>query len=241
MAPGKGMGYRVSAGVRFFRWSMRPVFRGIFRLLSQVRIHGRENIPARGSYLIAINHISILEPPFLLAFWPVPAEAVGAVDIWHRPGQATLARYYGGIQVHRGEYDRQVVDQMLAALAAGRPLLIAPEGGRSHLPGLRPGLPGVAYVVDKARVPVLPVGITGTTEDFFWRALHGRRNILEMHIGAPLWLPAVEGRGQMRRAALQSNVDLIMRQIAALLPQEYRGVYGEDEHFSGQAAQPSLS
>jgi len=238
--PDNGAGYQVPAGVRFFRWTIRPVFRGIFHLLSSVRIFGLENVPATGGYLIAVNHISIFEPPFLIAFWPVSPEAVGAVDIWHKRGQATLARLYGGIQVHRGEYDRQLVDKMVEVLESGRPLLIAPEGGRSHVPGLRPGLPGVAYVVDKVRVPVIPVGIVGTTEDFFSRALHGRRNMLEMHIGAPVWLPPIEGRGEGRRAALQHNVDLIMYHIAALLPQEYRGVYAGDEQLPRETTQPSL-
>lgn len=237
---GNKAGYRPPAGVRFFRWTMRPVFRGIFHLLSRIRITGLENIPNSGAYLIAINHISILEPPFLIAFWPVAPEAVGAVDIWHKRGQSTLARFYGGIQVHRGEYDRQLVAKMVEVLESGRPLLIAPEGGRSHVPGLRPGLPGVAYVVDKVKVPVLPVGIVGTTEDFFQRIKKGRRNLLEMRIGHPVYLPPIEARGEARRAALQHNVDQIMYSIAVLLPPEYRGVYTENERYPSEAAQPGL-
>lgn len=238
---GNSTGYDLPAGVRLFRWTMRPVFRGIFHLLSRVRIFGLENVPASGAYLIAINHISILEPPLLIAFWPVAPEAVGAVDIWNKRGQSTLARYYGGIQVHRGEYDRQLVERMITVLKSGRPLLIAPEGGRSHVPGLRPGLPGVAYVVDRVKIPVIPVGIVGTTEDFFKRVRHGERNLLEMRIGAPVLLPAIEGRGEARRAALQQNVDLIMYHIAALLPPEYQGVYTRDGRFYGEATQPGLS
>jgi 1-acyl-sn-glycerol-3-phosphate acyltransferase len=120
-------------------------------------------------------------------------------------------------------------------------LLIATEGGRSHVPGLRPGLPGVAYVVDKVKVPVVPVGIVGSTEDFFRRFRSGKRNHLEMHIGAPVRLPPIEGRGETRRSALQHNVDLIMVHIAALLPQEYRGVYARDERLLRETPQPGLS
>jgi hypothetical protein len=94
--------------------------------------------------------------------------------------------------------------------------------------------------VDKVRVPVIPVGIVGTTEDFFRRFKHGKRNLLEMRIGTPILLPPIEGRGEARRAALQHNVDLIMYSIAALLPPEYQGVYTRDERFPSEAAQPSL-
>jgi 1-acyl-sn-glycerol-3-phosphate acyltransferase len=105
--------YTVPLRIRFLRAVFRPIFRGIFHILSQVRITGRENIPQKGPYLIAINHVSLFEPPFILAFWPVAPEGAGAVEIWERKGQALLVRLYGGIQVHRGEYDRQLIDTLI--------------------------------------------------------------------------------------------------------------------------------
>jgi hypothetical protein len=48
-----------------------------------------------------------------------------------------------------------------------------------------------------------------------------------MRIGKPLHLPLVAGRGDDRRKARQSNVDLVMSHVAGLLPPEYRGVYAE--------------
>jgi 1-acyl-sn-glycerol-3-phosphate acyltransferase len=88
-------------------------------------------------------------------------------------------------------------------------------------------LPGTAYLVEKTDVPVTPVGILGSTDNFLQRALHGERPLLEMRIGRPFVLPAVHGRGEERRWSRQHNADLIMGQIAAILPAEYRGVYAE--------------
>ncbi len=221
--------YRVPTKVRFTRPLLRGAFRGIFHLISRVEITGRENVPAVGAYLIAVNHISLFEAPLVCSFWPVAPEAMGAVEIWERRGQSTLARWYGGIPVHRGEFDRQLIETVLAVLQSGRPLLIAPEGGRSHTPGMRRALPGVAYLMDKAGVPVVPVGIVGSTDDFLQRALRARRPTIAMHIGKPIQLPPIEGRGAARHQALQANADLVMREIAALLPSEYRGVYAESQ------------
>lgn len=220
--------YRVPLANRIFRALFRPLFRLVFHLLSDVKIEGRENVPTSGAYMIAINHVSLFEPPFLLAFWRLAPEAVGAVDIWDRPGQGLLAKLYGGIPVHRGQYDRQLLDTMLAALLSGRPLLIAPEGGRSHCPGMRRGMPGVAYVIEKANVPVIPVGVVGATDDFLLRAVRGRRPQIEMRIGKAFRLPPVTGVGEARRESRQRNVDLVMMQIADLLPVEYRGVYASE-------------
>ncbi len=190
-----------------------------------MNISGIENIPKKGAYLIAINHVSLFEAPFILAFWPVAPEAVGAVDIWSRPGQSLLARLYGGIPVHRGEYDRKLIDRMLSALKSGRPLVIAPEGGRSHTPGMRKALPGVAHVIDQAGVAVVPAGINGATDDFLSLALRGKRPQIEMKIGAPLSFEPILDRGENKRQKRQANADQIMYRIAELLPPEYRGEY----------------
>ena len=181
---------------------------------------------------MASNHISIFEPPFIIAFWPCPMEAIGAVEIWSRSGQSLLVRLYGGIQVHRGQFDRQSINQMIAAVENGHPLLIAPEGGRTHVTAMRRGLPGTAYIAHKTNLKVLPVGITGTSDDLLqkvWASFLGRkpRVCLEMHIGEPIQLPEITGRGEARRQALQDNVDLIMVQIGTLLPEPYHGVYAD--------------
>lgn len=225
--------YKVQLRHRLARAVLRPAFRLLFHILSPVTIAGRENVPKKGAYLIALNHVSSYDPPFIVAFWPTAPEAAGAVEIWERPGQSILARMFGGIQVHRGQFDRQVLEKMIAALQSGRPLVIAPEGGRSHTPGMRQAEPGVAYLADKAGVPVIPVGIVGTTDDYAEKAFRFKRPALEMRIGKPIRLPPVEGKGAARHRSLQANADILMREIAALLPSEYRGVYSleqEREH-----------
>jgi 1-acyl-sn-glycerol-3-phosphate acyltransferase len=225
--------YTVSFYTRVLRTIFRPIFRCIFHILSNVQISGLENVPQQGAYLIAINHVSLYEAPFILAFWPMAPEAAGAVDIWSRPGQSLLARIYGGIPVHRGEYDRGLLDTMLNVLKSGHPLLIAPEGSRSHTPGMRRALPGAAYVIDQAQMPVVPVGIMGATDDFLERALRCQRPKIEMKIGRPLRLPPIENKGEARRAARQRNADRIMFHIASLLSPEYRGVYGDEGELEG--------
>ncbi len=55
--------YQVTLQVRLFRWIFRPLFRLLFYLISDVRISGLANIPENGTYIIVINHVSIVEPP----------------------------------------------------------------------------------------------------------------------------------------------------------------------------------
>lgn len=217
--------YQLSLGLRLRRPVAKTAIRLVFEAISHIRIVGLGNVPRGQPYVVAINHISLFDPPLVLALWPEMLEAVGAIDVFERPLQGDLLRIYGVIPVHRGEYDRVLIDTMLAILRSGRPLMIAPEGGRSHEHGMRPAKPGIAYILDEARVPVVPVGLVGTTDDFLQRALHWQRPSLEMRIGRPVTLPPLEGTGAARRVARQSNADLVMRYVAGLLPAEYRGVY----------------
>jgi 1-acyl-sn-glycerol-3-phosphate acyltransferase len=213
------------------RWLSRPLVRGVLRLLfyvlAPVKITGKKNVPLRTPYIAAINHVSLFEAPFIGAFWPEQLEVIGASDVWNRPGQNILARLWGGIPVHRGDYDRAAVDGVLSALRGGLPLLIAPEGGRSHVPGLRQAKPGISYIAEQTGLAVIPVGIVGTTDDFLKKASKGKRPQLEMRIGKPFQLPPIKDKGTERRESRQRNADLVMRHIAGLLPEEYRGIYAE--------------
>ncbi|MCW5876124.1 MAG: (d)CMP kinase [Anaerolineales bacterium] len=223
--PVAGSGYRVGLANWLFRYTFRPLFRLLFRLLCRIRIEGLENVPPKGPYIIAYNHVSNFEPPFVIAFWPYFPEAVAGADVFHRKAINLFVRGYGAIPVRRGEYDRKVIETMLEVLASGRALAIAPEGGRSHDPGLRQARAGVAWLMDRARVPVVPVGISGTSDEMLRQALRGKRPPLTLRIGPAFNLPPIEGRGEDRRAARQANADLVMRHIAGLVAPEHWGVY----------------
>jgi 1-acyl-sn-glycerol-3-phosphate acyltransferase len=213
--------------VRFFRVIAPPFFRALFHLLTRVELEGLENVPSKGGYLVASNHVSIFEPPALAVFWPRPLEIVGAVDVLNRPVQGQIMKLYGTLEVHRGQADRSLLMAVIKRLKSGLPVLIFPEGGRSHTPGLREGWTGSAYVAAKADVPVVPVGITGT-ESLVDKLKQFKRTRLHIRVGRPLRLPGVPFRSAARKQALQKNTDKIMQAIAALLPPSHQGVYIHD-------------
>lgn len=219
--------YSVPFRYQLSRPVLKAVIRLIFHILGRVKIIGKENIPYGKPYVVAMNHISIFDPPLAGSFWPENLEIVGASDVFEKPGQGEILKIYGVIPVHRGEYDRALMNRVITAINSGYPLLIAPEGGRSHVPAMRTAQPGVAYIVEKTNVPVVPVGIVGTTDDYWQRAKRGERPQLEMRIGKPIDLPRLTEKGAARRETRQRNADLVMRYVAGLLPEEYRGVYAD--------------
>ncbi len=219
--------YNVSLFNKIARPIIKGTFRGIFRTLSPITIEGTENIPYGKPYIVAMNHVSLYDPPFIASFWPETLEIIGAQSVFETPGQREVLIAYGVIPVHRGEYDRKLIERMLSALKSGRPLLIAPEGGRSHETAMRKAMPGVAYIFEKAQVPVVPAAIIGTTQDYWQHAKKRERPPLTLSIGRPINLPPLVSKGAERRASRQRNADLVMSHLAGLLPEEYRGVYEE--------------
>lgn len=227
--------YRVPRKNQIYRKILRGFFRTSFHFLGDVSIQGEEHIPPSGPYILAINHVSLLEIPFVGAFWPEFPEIIGAADVWRRPGQALFARLYHGIPVERGAYDRAALELVLDVLEQGYILLIAPEGTRSHTPGMQRAKPGIAFIADKAQVPIVPLGVVGTTEDFLKKGFTFQNPPLELRVGEPFHLPPIEGRGSERREARQANADRVMAHIAAVLPPEYRGEYENfKEYLSGR-------
>jgi 1-acyl-sn-glycerol-3-phosphate acyltransferase len=217
--------YRIPVHIQFNRLYLRFGIRTIFKILGRIKVVGQENVPLGKPYVIAINHISIFDPPLAVSFWPEQPEVIGAADVFEKKGQGTLLSLYGVIPVHRGEYDRALLEKILAIIKSGLPLVIAPEGGRSHEAAMRRAKPGIGYIIEHTQVPVVPVGLVGTMDDFWQRAKRGEKPPLEMRIGKPIFFPPITEKGAERRQARQKNADMVMRYIAGLLPEEYHGVY----------------
>ncbi|MBT3314769.1 MAG: 1-acyl-sn-glycerol-3-phosphate acyltransferase [Anaerolineae bacterium] len=219
--------YRLTPSVKFTRPIVKVAIRSIFRILSPIKIEGKENIPFGKPYILAMNHVSIFDPPFIATFWPEMLEIIAAQTAFERRGQKEILEWYGVIPVHRDEYDRALLDTIFSAIHSGHPLLIAPEGSRSGEVAMQRAKPGVAYIFEKAQVPIVPAGIIGTTSDYWDRAKRGKRPPLTLRIGPEINLPPIVSKGKERRKSRQANADLVMSHIAGLLPDEYHGVYAE--------------
>lgn len=213
---------------------VRPVLKFIFwhfilKTLFHITVEGMENVPQKPPYLVIYNHVSILDPPIVIAVWPVWLEAVAASDVFRRPAHAPLTWLYGVIPVDRGKPDRSFLDYVVGVLKQGFPLAFAPEGTRSHTPGMQRAWTGLAYIADQARVPIVPVGVVGTEDEAVTRALRLERPAVHIRVGKPFRLPPLEAWPVPRKWARRYNTDLAMYRIAALLPPEYRGVYHDPE------------
>ena len=71
-------------------------------------------------------------------------------------------------------------------MKAGTPLVIFPEGGRSHDGHIQPFLPGAFFLAIKAQVEIVPVALVGTYELLPKDTYHIKCRPLEMRVGDPI-------------------------------------------------------
>jgi 1-acyl-sn-glycerol-3-phosphate acyltransferase len=203
-------------------WSVRL----FLFLFTRFEVRGKANVPRRGAILVSANHLSLMDPP-------VVGVSLGRTIIFMAKEELFRSRFsgyfisrFGAFPVHRGRVDREALRQAEGVLARGRALVMFPEGSRGagHL---REGFTGAAMIATRAKVPVLPVGITGTEAVKGWRWMLRRPKVM-VNIGRPFELAVSGGRG--RREELEEHTRTIMRHIADLLPPEYRGDDQEGKH-----------
>jgi 1-acyl-sn-glycerol-3-phosphate acyltransferase len=202
---------------------LRFVIRLLFKLFTRVTVLGFENTADLDGYLLAVNHLSRLDPP--LVFILIERKKVTALvaDKYKRhPFFRWIVNIVEGIWIARGEADLNALRQAREFLHGGGVLGIAPEGTRSTTHALIEAKTGAAYLADKAGVPVVPTAIVGT-DGAIWEALRLRRPHISIQFGEPLRFAPVQRA--TREADLRRNTDEIMCQIAAMLPEKYRGVY----------------
>jgi 1-acyl-sn-glycerol-3-phosphate acyltransferase len=131
---------------------------------------------------------------------------------------------FGAIPVSRSGADREAIRVAEEWMRKGVSVIIFPEGGRSQTAQIQPAFAGAALIAARTGVPVLPVGITGTDKLKYvrWSFFHHPR--ITVNIGRPFQPPPANGK--LAREQRQLLMNDIMGKIAALLPPEYRGVYG---------------
>lgn len=217
--------------MNFSLWLITSILRIYFRLTLRLDSQGMEKIPMRGPLIVITNHTGQVEVP-VFATLLQPRKITGwgkaeAFDNWF------LRWVFGAwdiIPVHRGEADMAALKSALRMLEEGRIFGIAPEGTRNKTGILRRALPGTVLLALRSGAPVLPMAHWGG-ENFLGNLRRFKRTEFHIRVGKPFRIN-VQGRvtGEMR----QEIVDDMMYRIAELMPEEYRGVYGDLGKASGK-------
>ena len=197
---------------------IRLILLFIFFVTSRVHLRGRSNIPRRGPYIIAANHLSWIDVPMVPAYIPGKVVYMAKEEAF-RSKVGWLVRFLGAFPVRRGEADRQALRTADDLLKKQKALVIFPEGTRSKTCTLAKAHAGLGMIALRSGAPVVPVAIWGS-EDVFKK--FGAQ--VTICYGEPV---VFKPKGaKVTREDIEATTEEVMHRIAAMLPERYRGVYG---------------
>jgi 1-acyl-sn-glycerol-3-phosphate acyltransferase len=209
------------------RHLLRWLLRTLVNLIAKVEVRGYENLPPSGAFIIATNHIGMLDAAMLyyaVNRWDV---FIPVAEKWE---QSAFLRWAGKfanfIFIDRFNPDLKAMRKIIGMMDRGNILVIAPEGTRSPTASMNEGKPGASYLAAKLKRSIIPVGLAGTEDKVVLENLkHFRRSHIVLTAGKLFALPPLPTKD--RDQALHQFTDEIMCRIAALLPEKYRGVYAQ--------------
>ncbi len=207
---------------RFLRFLIRNI--GFTLLCKLDRVEGLENIPAQGPALLMMNHLAFVDSLTVLHVCPRNIVPMAKIEVYDYPIIGIFPRLWGVIPVRREEIDRRALQGALDVLKAGEMVLIAPEATRS--PQLQKGKEGVAYLAQRANVPVVPVAIEGSPGfPAFRTSKRWQGEGVHIRFGRPFRYRTAQNRPG--REQLRQMTDEALYYLASLLPEKRRGVYAD--------------
>jgi 1-acyl-sn-glycerol-3-phosphate acyltransferase len=198
-------------------WAVGRVYMGWpTRLATRARAYGRENVPATGGVVYAINHLHWIDIPLLGVVSPRNVWFVAKAEAANHRVAGWYLRLFGTIAIRRGESDRDAVRKMREEARRGNVIGLFVEGTRQR--SGRPGTaqPGAAMVALQEGVPVVPVAIYGTQH---WRIGNFRR--CSVAFGEPLTFEGLPrgGKGYKEATAV---IERRIHELFAWLEQQDR-------------------
>jgi 1-acyl-sn-glycerol-3-phosphate acyltransferase len=132
-------------------------------LLFRYRVVGRGHVPARGGVLIAANHASYVDIPFVGAAVRRRMWYLGRQDLF-LPVLRPILQWLGWIPIRQDRLDRDGFGKAIRLIQEGRVVVIYPEGTRTPDGRLKRGKPGMGVIVAETGCAVIPAYLAGTRE-----------------------------------------------------------------------------
>lgn len=182
-----------------------PVAKAVMRVLFRPKVHGKENIPKEGGYILAANHLSFWDPVFMGAFLPERKILFMAkASLFKFKPFGAIIRACGAVPVNRGSRDASAILTAVDLLKSGGVLGIFPEGTRVRKGKKSNPKKGTVRMAEMAGVPIVPIHLD-TKYKWFKKA--------HMIIGEPIF---IESEEKLSESQLLDKTKSLMETIYSL-------------------------
>jgi 1-acyl-sn-glycerol-3-phosphate acyltransferase len=133
-------------------------------VLFSVRTWGRQRVPMNGGLLVVANHQSFFDPVLVGMAVRRRLCYLARKTLFRNPLFSWLIRSFGAIPIDQEKPSLEGIRTALELLRRQEAVVLFPEGERTPHGQMQPLKPGVALLIRRGQVPVLPVAIAGAYE-----------------------------------------------------------------------------
>lgn len=196
----------------FYR-ACRTIARIATTLMFDLKVYGSQHVPTHGGAIIAANHQSYLDPVLVGVLLRRPLSFMAKSTLFRNRYFTWLISALHAFPVRLGAGDVSAMKEAIRRVQQGHLLCVYPEGTRTETGELGPIQAGVALVVKRAGVPVVPAVIDGAFDAFGpHRKLPRPTRILLMY-GPPMHFEGLKGE------QITALIDTTFRQMLDELAQ----------------------
>lgn len=174
----------------------------------RLRVSGKENIPKKGGFILASNHVSYLDPMILGFACPRNLNFMAKEELFRNTFFGRLISSVGAFPVKRKSGDASALKEAIKRVVSGKGLVLFPEGGRGSGDKLQQPEAGIGFIATKAAAPVIPAFIKGTEIALPKGSRKIKRAQVNVVFGKPLFI--------VKNKHYQDAANLIMANIRHL-------------------------
>jgi 1-acyl-sn-glycerol-3-phosphate acyltransferase len=121
--------------------------------------YGLERVPPEGGGVVAVNHLSAIDPPLIGSLSPRTIFYMAKVELLSMPLVGDILMWTGAFPVRRGEGDRESLRQAREIARDGHMVGVFVEGTRQRFGYPGEVLPGAMMIALQEQVPIVPCGV----------------------------------------------------------------------------------
>ncbi len=132
------------------------------RILYKVEANGLENIPQDKNYLLAGNHLNILDSWLLMSVLDTELRFMVDKKLYRYKLWEWFFKNLGTFEIDPDKFDLKAVKTSIDLIKSGSKVVIFPEGKTHKITESVPFKPGVASIAKLAKTSLVPFGIRGS-------------------------------------------------------------------------------